>query len=304
MTIVPAGMFFVFACGLMLALLAGCAGGGAPVYTEPPAENIWPGEAPGSQKSDADEEIDNRDKDQNAFGLNRMIHNVSIPTIAIHLPPKETATGTAVIISPGGAFRFVVIDKEGHDVARRLNSIGVAAIVLKYRTKPYAEPETSVLDLQRAIRIVRSRADELNIRPDRIGIMGFSAGGRMVSMAATQYDAGQADADDPVERVSSRPDFTAMIYPGAPKDIENRANKDTPPAFLVHAWDDPVPADSSVRYYQALRKVGVVAEMHIYAGGGHGFGLGVEGGPVTGWPELFSEWLTATGLSVRPDKNR
>jgi acetyl esterase/lipase len=258
---------------------------------EPTVERLWPGPALGSEDIENTEEVINSSEDQNAFGLNRSISNVSVPTLAIYLPPEAIATGSAVIICPGGAFERIVIDKEGHDVARWLNSIGVAGVVLKYRT---GAPEDALLDVQRAIRIVRGRAQELNIRPDRIGVMGFSAGGYAAAWAAVRFDEGQPDAKDALDRISSRPDFVSLIYPAIPENIEKYVTQNTPPAFLVHADDDQrVPSEHSVRFYHALRNAQVRAEIHIYATGGHGFGLGIHGGSAASWPQSFSEWLSS-----------
>jgi acetyl esterase/lipase len=263
---------------------------------EPTAERLWSGPAPGSEDIENTEEVVNTPEDQNEFGLNRSISNVSVPTLAIYLPPEDIATGSAVIICPGGAFQRIVIDKEGHDVARWLNSIGVAGVVLKYRT---GAPEDALLDVQRAIRLVRSRAQELNIRPDRIGVMGFSAGGYAAAWAAVRFDEGQPDAKDALDRISSRPDFVSLIYPAIPENIEKYVTQNTPPAFLVHADDDQrVPSAQSVRFYQALRNAQVRAELHVYATGGHGFGLGIYGGPAASWPQSFSEWLSTSSQGL------
>ncbi len=158
----------------------------ATAYAEPPATLLWPEGAPESATAHDDETVENRAQDQNSLGLNRSISQVSTPTVSVHLPPEEKATGAAMIICPGGAFSRVVIDKEGHDVARWLNQIGVAGIVLKYRTNPPATRTDSVADARRAIRWTRRHAVEFRIKPDRIGFMGFSAGGNIAIIASTE----------------------------------------------------------------------------------------------------------------------
>ena len=252
-------------------------------------ELLWPNGIHGSKD---DEQVVNRDVDLNEFGLNRSISQVSKPTITTYFPPMESSTGIAVIICPGGGFGRVVIDKEGNDVARWLNTIGITGIVLKYRTGIRGDT-TQVIDAKRAIRIVRSRAKEWNIDPNKIGLIGFSAGGYIAASLATSYDEGQATATDPIARISCKPNFLGLIYPAIPEDIEKNINNHTAPTFLIHADDDHLPTENSLRVYQALRKVEVSAEIHIYAKGGHGFGLGINGGPVATWPERFKEWLQA-----------
>ena len=244
----------------------------------------------GIQDLKDNEQVVNRDVDLNEFGLNRSISQVSIPTLTIYLPPMESASGIAVIIVPGGGFGRVVIDKEGYDVARWLNTIGITGFVLKYRTG--MRGDTSQLeDVKRAVRIVRSRAKAMNIDTNKIGLIGFSAGGYIAASLAMSYDEGQGRATDPIDQFSCKPNFLGLIYPAIPEDIENNINNLTAPAFIIHADDDHLPAENSLRFYQALRKVEVNAEIHIYTKGGHGFGLGVNGGPVATWPERFKEWL-------------
>lgn len=251
----------------------------------------------------------------------RSITNVRFPTATVYLP--ENAAAAAVIICPGGAYGGLAIDKEGHDVARWLNTQGVAGIVLKYRL-PHGEAATGekplpLQDAQRTIRMARAHAAEWKLDPKRIGIMGFSAGGHLAATVATRFDAGKADAAEPCERQSSRPDFTALIYPvvsmtdtlghkgtrqallGANPTqalIEEYSNElhvtaQTPPTFLVHAKDDGVKVENSLQFGAALKKAGVPCEPQIYDTGGHGYGMGVRGGDVATWPERFAKWLSA-----------
>jgi len=267
-------------------------------------EMLWPLGAPGAKG--------NKDGDK--------------PTLTIYLPPMEKATGTAVVICPGGGYGHLAMDHEGHQIARWLNSFGVAGFILKYRHRNsgagYGHP-APLQDAQRAISMVRSRAEEWNINPGRIGILGFSAGGHLASTAGTHFHKGRADAKHPIDRVSCRPDFMVLIYPvislvewcahsgsrwnllGDKPDenlVENLSNErqvtsETPPTFLVHADEDKgVPAENSIYFYLALRKARVPAEMHIYQKGRHGFGLGKKQGPVSSWPLRCADWMRGLGL--------
>lgn len=257
----------------------------------PSPESLWPDKAFVSSEK---ETIVNRDVEQNEHGLNRSISNVNTPQIFPYLPTDERVTDIAVIVLPGGGFDHLAIDKEGHDVARWLNTIGIVGFVLKYRTVGADSQEviaTATTDVQRAIRLVRSRSQEWGIDPHKIGLIGFSAGGYLVASAAVSWDDGQAGASDPVERASSRPSFLGLIYPGVPEDVKAQITQDTPPAFLVHADDDWLNSENSLRFYRGLHRAKVPAELHIYAQGSHGFGLGVRGGPVASWTGLFESWL-------------
>lgn len=273
-------------------------------------ELLWPDGTPdNSIVHNRAEVIQNRTIDQNKFGLNRSISYVSIPSLTVHPAPGDESTGAAIIIFPGGGFNHLTIDKEGHDVARWLNTIGVTGIVVKYRTRPEDSsrqgggmPENVmnaiISDGRRAVRIVRHRAEKWGIDPNRIGVMGFSAGGYLAASLATKYDQGQNNALDPVERVSCRPAFASLIYSGIPADFESLVSEDTPPMFLVNTGDDKrTPAENSIRLYQALRGAEIQAELHIYTKGGHGFGLGVRGKAVASWIERFAEWLREMNLS-------
>jgi acetyl esterase/lipase len=257
-------------------------------------EPLWPDGAPGQQNALDNEAIVNRDADRNALGLNRAVSGISRPSLTAYLPPEETATGTTVLVLPGGGFHHLAIDKEGYDVAKWLNTLGVAGIVVKYRTE--AEDRKSVIsaaiqDTKRAMRIVRRRSKEWRIDPDKIGLLGFSAGGYLAASVAADWDKGRADASDPVEQVSCRSAFLGLIYAVTPEDIGARIKTHAVPAFLAHAGDDQIPVENSLRVYHALHQAGVPAELHLYAAGGHGFGLGVHGGPVASWTERFAEWL-------------
>lgn len=248
------------------------------------------------------------------------------PSLTIYLPAKEKATGTAVVIFPGGGYGHLAMDHEGHQIAQRLNSIGVAGFIVQYRHRNsgagYGHP-APIQDAQRAIRMVRSRAAEWNVDPSRIGIIGFSAGGHLASSAGTHFQIRYSDAKDGIDQTSCRPDFMILMYPvisftesythigsrsnllGKDPDknlIESFSNErqvtpETPPTFLVHADDDKaVPPENSIAFYLALRKVGVPAEMHIYEKGGHGFGPGDGKGSVSSWMTRCADWMRGRGL--------
>ena len=250
------------------------------------------------------------------------VRNVQKPDIAIFLPSKKNASGEAVVICPGGGYGILAYDWEGSDIARWLNSRGVAAFVLKYRL-PGSESnivahKSPLLDAQRAMRLVRSNADKWNIDPGKIGIMGFSAGGHLASTLSTHYDAGDPSSSDPVEQVSCRPDFSILLYPvisftedfqhsgsrinliGEDADEslvkyysnELQVTEDTPPAILIHSDDDTgVPAENSIAYYKALRAHHVSSEMHIYPYGGHGYSLAIGQGHLSTWPDRVIDWI-------------
>jgi acetyl esterase/lipase len=239
-----------------------------------------------------------------------------IPTLTPYLPPKEKATGAAIIVCPGGGYQHLA-DHEGRPVAEWLNSIGITAFVLKYRLGPRYHHPAPLLDAARAIRTVRARAAEWNLDPERIGILGFSAGGHLASTIGTHFDAGKSEAPDPIDRVSSRPNLIILIYPvitmkdrthsGSRKNLlgdnpsaelltllsnEEQVTKETPPAFLVHTMTDTaVPVENSLMFVMALRKAGVPFEFHLYERGPHGFGLGTKDPILATWPERCADWL-------------
>jgi acetyl esterase/lipase len=264
-------------------------------------ELLWPNGAPGAKGNDANDK----------------------PTMTIYLPAKEKATGSAVVIFPGGGYRMVAIDHEGHQVARWLNELGIAAFVVDYRHRGrgYGHP-APIQDAQRAIKIVRSRSAEFGIEPNKIGVIGFSAGGHLASTAGTHFNEKFYEPVDANDSASARPDFMILIYPvismgsfshsgsrsallgGNPSQEladkfsnEKQVDSNTPPTFLVHATDDKtVPAENSISFYMACRKAHVPAEMHIWQKGEHGFGLGKSGTPVSRWPALCADWMDKMGL--------
>jgi acetyl esterase/lipase len=264
-------------------------------------ELLWPNGAPGAKGNDANDK----------------------PTMTIYLPAKEKAAGSAVVIFPGGGYRMVAIDHEGYQVARWLNELGIAAFVVDYRHRGrgYGHP-APIQDAQRAIRTVRSRSAEFGIEPNKIGIIGFSAGGHLASTAGTHFNEKFYEPVDSNDGASARPDFMILIYPvislgsfshsgsrsallggNASQELadkfsnEKQVDSNTPPTFLVHATDDKtVPAENSISFYLACKKAHVPAEMHIWQKGEHGFGLGKSGTPVSRWPALCADWMDKMGL--------
>ena len=230
------------------------------------------------------------------------VSNVTQPTLTFFRPEKDKDTGAAVIINPGGGYSILAWDLEGEEVAHWLNSIGVTGIVHKYRV-PGASAgkpryEAPLQDAQRAVSLVRSKAAELGIDPKRIGMLGFSAGGNLTAVACTNSERRAYEPIDEVDKVSCRPDFAILIYPAwlAKEDkpelvAEVPVNEKTPPMFLAHAGDDPIKVDASVVMYQALKRAGVPADLHVYTTGGHGFGLRPSANPCSHWPERCAEWM-------------
>ena len=283
---------------LLLSLLV------SPLAAQPPnahkPDPLWTGGAPGAMGT--------ADEDQ--------------PTLTAYPVPAARAVGTAVVVCPGGGYAHLSMDKEGEQIALWLNSLGIMSFVLKYRLGPKYHHPIELGDAQRAIRTVRFKAADYHVQPDRIGIMGFSAGGHLASSAGTHFDAGNPQATDPIDRVGSRPDFMVLCYPvisfgqfahkGSlrmllgdqpdPKLVENLSNElqvtpQTPPTFLFHTTtDNTVPVENSVLFYSALRKAGVPAELHIYERGPHGVGLAQTDEALSSWPARLADWLRIRGL--------
>jgi acetyl esterase/lipase len=271
-----------------------------PILQEPQTILLWPNGAPGAQGTE------DRDK----------------PAITVYMPPNTTGPMTAVIVAPGGSYRALAANLEGRAPANFFNTLGVAAFVLRYRLGPQYHHPIQLGDAQRAIRTVRARAAEWHIAPDRIGFMGFSAGGHLASTVSTLFDNGNANARDPIDRASSRPDFAILGYPvismtepwthqGSKTNLlgdapdpalvrslstETRVTASTPPTFIYQTnADTTTPAENAVSYYLALRKAGVPAEMHIFKDGRHGSGLGMTDPALSEWPRLLANWLRASG---------
>ena len=261
------------------------------VPQEPTVVHLWENGAPGfeSRKSEPEE------------AKEWWVKNVHNPSITVFLPPKEIATGAAVVVAPGGGHSALVYNAEGVDAAKYLNSIGVAAFVLKYRlarepNSPYQLGVHAKQDAQRAFRLLRFRAGDYGIDPNRLGILGFSAGGEVVHWVA--YDPGQGDpaATDPIERQSAKPNFQMLVYPG-PLGIPDRVPSDASPAFFVTAFEDEGPFKFIMELMVKFKAAKVLAECHIYAKGAHAFNMGQRSEYVTlkHWPDRMKEWLTDGG---------
>jgi acetyl esterase/lipase len=279
---------------------------------EPEVINVWPSKPPGDTK-ELPPETDTTKADGRQVAGKHVIRigNVSTPQLAIYRPKPELDTGAAIVICPGGGYNILAYDLEGTEVAEWLNTIGVTGIVLKYRV-PVRDPnqkwQAPVQDAQRAISLVRSKAQEWKLDPQRIGIMGFSAGGNCAGTTAILRDRQYTVIDD-IDKTSCRPDFALLIYPAYFTDKGDlklqdhlQPTKETPPMFLVHAFDDGVTPNSSLLLAAALKKVGVSAEVHVYAKGGHGYGLRPTSEAVTQWPKRAGEWLNEQGYTKKDRK--
>ena len=271
-----------------------------------PSIMLWAGGAPGALGADSTDQ----------------------PLMTPYLPPAGTANGTAIVIFPGGGYQHLSMQTEGSEVANWLAGAGVTTFVVRYRLGPKYRHPTMLGDAQRAIRTVRARAVEWNVDPARLGVIGFSAGGHLAATAGTHFDTGNASSADPVERASARPDFLLLIYPvitmrdslthgGSRRNLlgtqptpelvrllsnETRVSAETPPTFLVHSTDDKaVPVENSLLFYEALKRNGVRAEMHVFEHGGHGFGLAPRDPVLSAWTTMCEAWMRRHGwlTSVR-----
>ena len=260
---------------------------------------LWANGAPGSEGK-TDPEVVTL---QNADG-EHAVTNINNPSLTPYLVRGASMPVAAVIIAPGGGHSLLSIDHEGYDVAKFLSGHGVAAFVLKYRLakakgSTYTVDGDEMADVQRAIRMVKARAAEWGVDPERVGVMGFSAGGELAVKAAEKFDAGNATAADAIDRQSSKPAFEVLMYPGGlTPEIIAKVSKDMPPAFLLCGADDRENiAQELPELFVAMRKAGVSAELHEYAGVGHGFGirLGAHGG-VAEWPQVLVEWMDTKGF--------
>jgi acetyl esterase/lipase len=293
----------LFAAGVLL----------APLFAADPAIvlNVWPGPPPGETKTLPPEADQTKDSDKLIAGRRIIkLGNVATPQLAVYRPAQDKDTGASVVICPGGGFNILAYDLEGTEVAAWLNSLGVTGIVLKYRV-PARDPQqrwlAAVQDAQRTVSLVRSKASEWRLDPQRIGILGFSAGGATAGITALASGKRHYTEIDGIDTVSSRPDFAVLIYPGGfverGQTTLNPAvsvPQDAPPMFFVHAFDDGVPVQNSLLLAAELKKAGGSAEVHVYDTGGHGYGLRhVPELPVTTWPQRAAEWLARRGLLQR-----
>lgn len=272
---------------------------------------LWPGTAPGDT-GDFEQEADMSKPSEGLVAGKPLIRlgNVSQPTIAIYRPTAAKNTGAAVLVCPGGGYGILALDLEGSEVCEWLNSIGVTGVLLKYRVparKDRARHDAPLQDVQRAMGMIRSHATEWGVRKDRIGILGFSAGGHLAAVASTTYERRTYDRVDQADEESARPDFAALIYPAylttseKPDVLVSELNVtvSTPPTFTVITQDDPVRVENAYTYSLALKKAGVASELHVFAKGGHGYGLRKTDSPVTIWPAMAEAWMRDLGMLKR-----
>jgi acetyl esterase/lipase len=276
---------------------------------EPVVIDVWPGKTPGDAGING-EETSRTYESEIIEGPTKLVTNVSHPTLTIYSPAKESDTGTAMIICPGGGYHNLFWELEGEEVAAWLNSLGMTGIILKYRVPRRSgdvkgePPLGPLLDAQRAVSLVRSRAAEWGIDPKRIGMVGFSAGGHLALATATSFDKRTYEAIDTVDRVSCRPDFAVLCYSGYLKAKERdttapgiQVPANTPPIFLAHSSDDNISdAEHSVFMYLALKRAGVPAELHVYASGNHDFGVRQNEKLPSSWTQLCVRWLRSLQL--------
>ncbi|HEY1171190.1 MAG TPA: alpha/beta hydrolase [Verrucomicrobiae bacterium] len=269
---------------------------------------LWSGKVPGD-KDTVGEEKDMTKPAENKVGGKPVIRlgNVSEPTITFYPAPKVNNTGTAVLVCPGGGYSILAYDLEGSEVCEWLNSIGVNAVLVKYRVpkRPGTDRHGPPLqDVQRAFGLVRSKASEWGIDAKRVGILGFSAGGHLSAVACNNYEQRTYEKVDAADEQSCRPDFAVLIYP-AYLTVKEQGDKvapelpvsaKTPPTFLAMTGDDGVRVESALFYYLALKNAKVPAEMHLYPKGGHGYGLRPSDNTVSSWPKRVEEWMGASGL--------
>ena len=256
---------------------------------------LWPNGAPGSEGQDGQEQVRVTQQGE------RVVSNVHKPTLTLYLPSKDQVTGAGVIIAPGGGHRELWSDHEGHNLGKWLQRRGIAGFVLKYRlaeeaNSKYTVDDHALADMQRAIRLVRSRAESWHLKPDCIGAIGFSAGGEIVALSGMKFDDGDEESNDLVERQPCRPDFQGLVYPGRSRRYE--PHKNSPPVFIACGFRDrPDISHGMAEVYLKFKSVGVPAELHIFAKAGHGFGVRERNqGAAAKWPERFEEWLSDLGM--------
>jgi acetyl esterase/lipase len=281
----------------------------APGHSQIP---IWPNGAPG-QAANAPPEADTTTAKDNLIAGKPLIRlgNVSVPTITLYQPKELSGPVPAVVVFPGGGYHILAIDLEGTEVCDWLNSAGIACVLLKYRVPdsgPYPKSPAALQDAQRAIGLVREHAAEWSIDPHKIGVLGFSAGGHLAAALSTHFDQRVYPMVDVADQLSCRPDFAVLVYPGYLAFAEQNMapNPDilptsqTPPTILIQAEDDPVHVENATTYFLLLKNAHVPAELHIYAEGGHGYGLRRTNLPVTRWPSLVETWLHSIHVLSAP----
>jgi acetyl esterase/lipase len=274
---------------------------------EPKPERLWPETAPG-EKGGMAEEADLTKTNENFVAGRRLIRlgNVSTPTLAVYKPAPDKDTGAAVLVCPGGGYHILAMDLEGTEVCEWLNSIGVTGVLVKYRV-PRREGRPAhaapLQDAQRAMGMIRHRAKELGIDPQRIGVLGFSAGGHLAAALSNIYQERTYPVVDAADKESCRPDFSVLIYPayltkdnqGEVLAPEMTVSSNTPPTFIAMAQDDPVKVENALVYFKALKDAKVPAAMHLYPTGGHGYGLRRTEQDVTTWPDRAADWMRSSG---------
>lgn len=273
---------------------------------------LWPGTPPGAPNvAPGEQEHDTTTSADNMIAGKRVarIGFVSQPTIAFYPAPNGKNTGATVVVFPGGAYRIIAYDLEGTEVCEWLNGIGVNCALVKYRVPnagPFPKYTQDLADAQRAVRIVRQHASDWQLDANRVGVLGFSAGGHLVAVLGAHPSDAIYPAIDDADKLSARPDFTLLIYPGYieldddPLTVhpEVKPIALTPPSFLIQVEDDPVKVENALSYYEALKQAKVPAEMHLFANGGHGYGLRPTKLPVTHWPDLAATWLRTLGITT------
>lgn len=273
---------------------------------------LWPGTPPGEKAALGPERDTTKPTDSLIAGKPVIrLGPVSAPTLTLYPAAAAANTGATVVVFPGGGYSILAMDLEGTEVCQWLNSLGVNCVLVKYRVPVRAglpRHGPPLQDAQRAVGIVRSRASEWSLDAKRIGVLGFSAGGHLVAALSTNFGARTYDAVDAADKVSCRPDFTLLIYPGyltaksdqGPKVApELNVTANTPPSFLIQAEDDGVGVENTLVYYAALRTAKVPAEAHLYPTGGHGYGLRSTQEAITGWPRLAEPWLRSLGVLTK-----
>jgi acetyl esterase/lipase len=280
----------------------------APGY---PTLDLWPHGPPGAAASTS-AEIDTTSAKDDLIAGKPLIRlgNVSSPTMTLYQPAGKK-TGAAVVVFPGGGYQILAIDLEGTEVCDWLTSSGITCILVKYRVPnsgPYPKSPAALQDAQRALGMVRAHAAEWHIDPHRIGVLGFSAGAHLSAALSTHFSQRLYDPADAADQLSCRPDFAVIVYPGylalaeqnfAPNS-EIKVTSETPPSFILQAEDDPVHVENSTVYFIALKNSKVPAELHIYAAGGHGYGLRRTDLPITAWPKLVETWLHTIHMVTAP----